>query len=560
MSKRLLLLVFFLTLSLALVNSLHFSYPDEFDNIVGGYFITHGRLPYTGFFTHHGPFAYFLASFIALFSGASFVKFRLLYALLISITSVSFLFYIKKRFDGGLFKTSLYLLMFITVGATYFWGHMLLADSLVGFLLLPVYFILFCSILKRDPFQKVDLIFISILSALALLTSLTFLYAVFIIYIFTTYWYFISPKNSRAYSPLKFFLLLASPYLAFLLYLVITSSLKDYYYQSIFFNKEYYATMPDGSPVRNPLRHAISIFYQFFNHYRAQLGLTKDLNLGSPFNNTLALSNFFILIYLLINRRFSLSILVFGLLVYLNARSDPYSSNETDYQALPYDYFSFFNGLILLHLLWEELKKRLEDGRKIIYGFAFLILSINFIFTFLFLFDKGFDKAYKKYMGTQSLIYNRPAVSSTLNSLLGTDDYYYIGPFAFEDHLYMKSRLASRYFITIPAMDRSEKIKSELLADLNKNRPKVVVFNTEYAIFGSMPGLYLVDFLKQNYFNLEQLKNEGVKFDLKLKHLGDYDFERHFFFDKRLKEELIRELVEKNLITSPTGTASAAKK
>src|SRR3990167_6222799 len=61
-----------------LLNSLHESYPDEFDNILGGWLILKGSLPYTGFFSHHGALSYYFASIITLLGGQSFVHFRLL--------------------------------------------------------------------------------------------------------------------------------------------------------------------------------------------------------------------------------------------------------------------------------------------------------------------------------------------------------------------------------------------------------------------------------------------------------------------------------------------------
>src|SRR4051812_25119818 len=63
------------------INTIHESYPDECDNILGGTYILKGILPYTGFFSHHGPIAYFVAALIASFSGHSFVGFRIFYSI-----------------------------------------------------------------------------------------------------------------------------------------------------------------------------------------------------------------------------------------------------------------------------------------------------------------------------------------------------------------------------------------------------------------------------------------------------------------------------------------------
>ena len=56
------------TAAIFILDAFHESYPDEFDNISGGWLILHGTLIYKNFFTHHGPFPYFLSSFLEIFS------------------------------------------------------------------------------------------------------------------------------------------------------------------------------------------------------------------------------------------------------------------------------------------------------------------------------------------------------------------------------------------------------------------------------------------------------------------------------------------------------------
>ena len=63
-----LVFVFVFFLALVLVNALHESFPDEYDNILGGFYINKGILPNIGFFTHHNIGAYFLAAINAFFT------------------------------------------------------------------------------------------------------------------------------------------------------------------------------------------------------------------------------------------------------------------------------------------------------------------------------------------------------------------------------------------------------------------------------------------------------------------------------------------------------------
>ena len=174
---------FFVILFLFLTNTLHESYPDEFDNIMGGWYTLHGKMIYTGWFTHHAPVAYWLASLIELFSGQSFVKFRFFYSIFLVLLTFSGFYYLKKSF--GFSKTWFYLgfLILFGIAATYFWGHMLLADSLAAILLVPVFGLLTLKMYYSKELFLKDWVFISIFSSLALLTALTFSYLVAGIYV-----------------------------------------------------------------------------------------------------------------------------------------------------------------------------------------------------------------------------------------------------------------------------------------------------------------------------------------------------------------------------------------
>src|SRR5579864_2819795 len=162
--KRYFTILFVLVmLGIFLANSMHESYPDEFDNILGGWYILHGRLIYTGFFTHHGPVAYYLASLVEIFSGQSFVKFRIVYSILLIAYFLWTYVFLKKRVGAAKSLPYLYFIPIIGIAATYFWGHMLLADTISGFFLTPVYALLLLKIFYRENLIKKDFIFISVL-------------------------------------------------------------------------------------------------------------------------------------------------------------------------------------------------------------------------------------------------------------------------------------------------------------------------------------------------------------------------------------------------------------
>lgn len=541
--------IFGLFLVILTIGELHFLYPDEFENILGGYYILQGRLPYIGFFVHHNPFAYFFSAPILLVAGQSFVKFRLILGVVYSLGAVAFYIWGSKRFGIKVGKIILVWLVFLAIGATYWWGQMLLADSLASYLVSVPVILLFGIIFKNETIGKKDLWVISIFSSLALLTTFTLLYLVLSIYLFTLLWIIKnSTKKILSKENFKVIGVLSVPYLFFVLYLLITGSLKEYFYQSVIFNANYYAFLPGGVSVKNPMRVIVVLFYQFFINFKTMLVMTKDLNFGSPFAQTLVLSNAVMVLYSVVNRKFFLGAFVWCTLTLSIVRSNPYTTAETDYQGMTYHLISIFFGLVVLRYLWQELQERLAPVKQALYLASFMFLGTYFVFFSLYLVDKYLDKAYQKYMGTQALIYDRPSVASTLNGLLDKNDRYFLGPFDFENHLYMDAKLASRYIVVIPAMNKSDQIKNELISDLQKNKPKIVVFDTEMRVFGDKPGEFVRDFLSQNYFNLEHLGAPCVEFKATNKWFGSYDFERHFFFRNEDQAEIVKRLFNQKLI------------
>jgi hypothetical protein len=276
--------------------------------------------------------------------------------------------------------------------------------------------------------------------------------------------------------------------------------------------------------------------------------MSKDLNFGFPFVQTMALANAVFLMYLVLSKRIGLAVFVWLFLTFITARGDPYTTKETDYQAIMYHLTSFAHAALVLGLLWNDLKKKLPDNRRVVYSAMLLFLGIYSLALLLYFTDKWWDKTYQKYMGKQSLIYDRPPIATVVTKLLSKNDYYFIGPFDFEDQLYMQNKPASKYIVVLPGMGQSDQIKAEILGDLQKNRPPVVVFATEYQVYGSKPGQFVVDYLNQEYFNLESAGVPCNGYRAKDKWFDYYDFERHFFFDKNSKDTVWQKLLDLGLI------------
>lgn len=537
-------------------NTLHESYPDEFDNILGGWRILHGHPLYSEFFTHHGPTAYFIATIIEIFSGNSFVKFRIVYALVMFAFLMFSFWYYRRSIGIHLSRFFPLFLIFIGIGATYFWGHMLLADNISGYFLSLCVGLLIIKHLHKKPLLQSDLIYISILTFLSILSSLTYLYLLIGLYLFVYVEYFTSNnisfrKISNYITPVAIFLV---PFVLFLIYLLVTGSLNDYLYQNFVFNQQYYIynyPRASGETGINPIRFAIIIANSFLMSFSDLLIQIKDFNFSFPFNISLATANLVFMIYVFTKRKFKLLIFFALMLIYANGRSNPLTSSERDYQSAVYILISLFVACYLLYELYEELRSELEYRRKFVYTSLFLLLFIYTFANFQFLGRKFMDKAYNKYMGKAPLIYNRPQIAPMINSILSPSDYTWIGPFEFEELFYTKEKIASQYQIFNPGMGHSEKIQNGLIADFEKAKPKLIWFDKKFYILGQNPEEYgkpFIQYLNNNYTTLIEYRKGNIKYVSVSPIDPRTDIETKFYIRKENIDEIINKMVAVNLI------------
>lgn len=557
-NENLFLSVFFvLILALLLINALHESYPDEFDNILGGKYLLQGIPIYTGFFTHHGPVAYFLSAFILLFSNGSFVVFRLIFAVCIFIFLLGTYLYIRNRFGKN--QTYFYLgFIFITaLAGNYYWLHMLLADSLSAYFFAPIVAILLVASFYNHRLRLRDLMIISVLTASSVLSSLTFIYFSILVYSFSLFLYI---KTNKPIKQLKnivipAFIIILTPYMLFLSYLLVTFSLNDYLYQGFTFNQRYYVynyPRPEGSTTINPVRFAIVIANAFYNNYYTLLQQVPSMNLGFPMNIAMAVGTFCLGIYLFLKKKYIFGLVFIGFLLYSNARSDPLTSKETDYQSAVYIIIAFISTSFLLMKLWEELNKKLaDDAKKYIYLLMLFICGIYSLSALMFLFQKFFNRSYDKYMGRAPFIYDRPVLAPIINKLINTDGKVWVGPFEFGELFYIHGRPASRYQIFIPGMGASPEIRKDFIKELEKSKPKVIYFQKNFFILGRSPEMYgqfFIDYLSRHYITLYDYRENGKRYVSLIPISEKVDIETRLYIRKENLDEIIKKLILANII------------
>lgn len=537
------------------INAFHESYPDEFDNIMGGWYILHGVPIYAGFFTHHGPVAYFLSSLIEIIGGRSFVHFRIIFSVLIFFFLLWSYTYLRRSF--GKDKSIFYLIFIgvVSLAGNYYWLHMLLADTLSAYFLSPVITILLLSSFYKKRLSTHDLIIISTLTALTCLCSLTYLYLAIIIYAYSFILYLRSNNFHFFTKPtLRLILIFAAPYLLFLIYLILSNSFGEYLYQGWTFNQKYYIynyPRPEGVTSINPLRFAIVIADRFYNSYLTLLHQVTTFNIGFPLNITMAVGTLGLIIYFLLQKKYFLALIFYLFLTFANGRSDPLTSGETDYQSAVYIVLAFISISFILTRLFEDFDLPDKFGRKVIGVAVFLLIGFYSIFALGFLGQKFFNRTYAKYMGQEALIYDNPEIAPIINKLIPPSQPVWIGPFEFKELFYTNGRPATHYQIFIPGMGESPEIRKRMIAEFEKSKPKLIYFQKNFFILGRSPEMYgqfFIDYLKDHYVTLQTYSNHGVTYKSKVPVTEKVDLDSRLYIRKEDASEMINKLLRDNFI------------
>lgn len=436
---------------------------------------------------------------------------------------------------------------------------MFLADSLSALLLAPGYALFLAKVFFKAKLDLADLVVISLSTSASVVNSLTYLYAATPLVIGATIYTLHSgdvlPGRLRTSVVLatKTILIFALPYLIFFGYLLATSSLPDFLFQAVDYNRQYYIynyPRPPGSTSFNPVRYAVVIVNNFINGYQPLLAFAKNPDFMNPFNTTLAVSNTVFWVFLLLRKKFFLLFISLVATVFSTVRSsDLVHSKPTDYQLAVYFNLSFLNATFFAVFIAKEIETIKTFLAKAASTSLALLFALFWITNVVFLFAEFWRMNYSRYMGTMPLIYDRPAVAPIVNNLLGKSDYCWVGPFEFEEIFYLDCRLPSKYHWILPQFGSIEKIKSAMLADFSQNPPDVIVFRRNFSAFGQTPDFnrFFVDFLDKNYLRLSAISG-FEKYHFRDNYPKDFNLDEDFNFPKTSAEKLAENLAARGII------------
>lgn len=498
-------LLYLASLLLFITNFTYISYPDEFVNLLAGAAILHGRLPYVHFFDHHLPFAWYLAAIFLAFSFGSYVIFRLYFALFTFASLALLAIFIKRHFQD-FYKYYLGFLIIYPLLSVYFWIHIYIADSLAALFFSLIFWLLIVQTLSRKVIYKA-VVAASLLTFAMIFSSLTFLYLGLALYLWQLY--LLWPDRKKA---LRLIIWMASPYLIYLLFLLLTGSFQDFYFSNFTYNTELYISIANYTRGHffNPLKFGLTLIFNFYTNYLPLLTKIKHLDLYLPIAVMSGLGSLMFLI-LLLKKNLPAGILFFFVLSFSAPRSTIQTVNETDYQAAMFIVLGTITTLAALYLL-KNLKLQdtlLSDLKRVIHA----ILAILFFFSFIFLLANTYNKYFLRYTQVMPSISNHSATALFIDNILDENDFFWMGPFEPNETFFVKKpHLLGKYPTLLPQFKENEFLKSSFLAQFEANPPKIIIFRHEASVFNTPSekfGDFFLTWMSDKYTQIEKI--QGIK-------------------------------------------------
>jgi len=504
------LLVFLFSFFVFLFNARYVSYPDEFVNLLAGKSILNGGFPYRDFFDHHLPLAWYLASIFLSFSFGSYIIFRLLWSLFNFVLLSTLAFYIRKKYQK-IYPFYLIFLAFYPLTALYFWFHLYLADSLSAlFFSLSFWILLGQTFFNNDLKENSSLfILVSFLNFCLVFSSATFVYLAFFLYFWQLNLLGLNKKKI-----ISFILYSALPYLIYILYLFLTGTFFDFYFANFVYNTKLYISIPNyiKGIHFNPLKFALTLIDNFWSNYVVLLTYIKHLDLYLPIAVFSGLGSLTLLLILLI-KRLPIGIIYFFVLSFSAPRSNIQKFSETDYQGSLFLILGLISALFSFYFLYQNKFK--EVFFKDLARLTQLLLFIFGFFSFIFLGQNFYHKFFSVYTQKMPSVYNFSYVADFIDQIIKDNEYYWIGPYEPHHEFFVKNgRLPGKYPTLLPQFREDEYLKNDFLSQFKKNKPLILIFNHQASIFMTPAeefGRFFLDWVKENYVNLDQLKIQAKK-------------------------------------------------
>ncbi len=496
--KRLLIELLILgTLGMIFISSTYInSHVDEYDNMLGGKYITEGLLPYRDFFSHHLPFTYHLAGLITLISGSDPLRFRFVY-LTIMFSWLTYVYFLGKPVLGR--RAGLLFVFLVTLISVPIWANMIFAEVLIGYSALHLS-LLYLRINSKSEYSPthLDLLQVAFVGFIPASSSLGFVlltafYYIFFLFLFLTKWNALVRENSRNIlkQAIKYGLVFSLPFALLLAQLLYTNSFHEFIDQGVNFNREIYSQFYKDIPT-SPL----SIIFS----YVLNIHDTIAFNVGDLMTNpkliypmVFRIFSYSFVLILLIKKRYTSAFFFFASFILLNARQGSILSVDRFHEIQ-----TMLFSILSLCLVLQYTKK--------ISGQIFsTLLTINIICLLLlvgFLFEHN-QKALIKF--EENRVPDVITLETELNKEINNSENIksvWIGPQSLEHLFFLEKPLATRYYFWLPWHGACEKCKKQIIEDLETNKPELVYWDNDFGVWGYDSGVFgrvIQLYLEENY-------------------------------------------------------------
>ena len=518
-------------LAFCIGNSLYFQFADELDNILGGILINKGVFPYTGFFSQHNVFPYLLSAAISYFTGANFILFRLFFALLLFVALLMIHLLINKYVGG---KTGKYFAFLVVISAPYVWGHLFLAETIIAYAssVLTILFLFKYLDNQQARIKHGDVILVSFLCAICVMSSIAYTYySIFIFAVFILLYFFQKKGNQTDVSWPFFVSVIFLPYLLFLAFIISFSDVKEFFFQVYTFNVEYYSQFVYVPP--SPLNGLIRVVSAFFIPFsKVFLNLANIKILPALLAVTVFIA---MLLYFALNKKYKSFFFFLFSLILLAPRHALNITFSSDFHRIPIFFICLLLSSISVHLYYNLSKKRRDPVSKSIFA---ILLILNILVVPFFISFQAKDIYYSYFRKTKSPINNDHYYGSLLNDLTEKKDFVWAAPLHFKSQINLKPRIASKYTYFLPWNSVFDEGVNELLADLEKNKPKIIIFEKTVTIWRypvTEYGKTIIEYINRHYYQIDSDRPQ---------------FDSLYFHNSFDKTELISKLIQHNYYPS----------
>ncbi len=438
------------------------AFMDEADNLLGALNIANGSDIYKGYFSQHTPFVYYFMSVFSIVGVRDYETFRLCMSIVILLTWV-FMYYRYSTYIGKKSLLIFMLLYALTLNIT--WGYMILSDVFQGYAVLILLFeVLIFQ--KQKTLTLKSMMVISICIFISTMSAFVSVYPVFFIALLFSYNVFTLPVKEirtriKEYSTL--IMIIVIPFLILIIWYLATGNLKNFYEQAYEMNRTYYSKYLGGFG-----SSAIDLFkstpLNWTGHIKNYL---LTINKDSIFNSLLVIFNLLFVCVQFKKSKVS-GVIFFFFIGFTGMRG------YTDFHSLNYYIISFFCASYVIEyyfIRFDEISELKRMGMKVLVFLLFLV-SINSYIP-----NAGLNIFKGKGILAQNIYYD-----SYIQELTNENDPVWITNLTTQSYINNHRKPASRVSTLVPWF--YDAYKTEMLNDLERNKPKLIIFEKDNEVWG----------------------------------------------------------------------------